>query len=172
MTGRCTPRSRSATSTTLRTRSSVCRSPAGSRYELFRARALVEILPSRHSSTTSKATTAVRGSELQLHEGRSAMERLSRRGSGFRDTIPTKFYGSGDPVAGTGYLDPIRPNRRFMLISARFNGRATQTTSARSSSRRVAIGVPITGSSSSTSRRKRVRHRLRSAAPPPQPRVS
>ncbi len=51
------------------------------------------------------------------------MKGLQADGTPFTDPggNPTTFYGSGDPVAGTGYLDTNPSDRRFMLISGPFS---------------------------------------------------
>jgi hypothetical protein len=50
------------------------------------------------------------------------MRGFQRDGSPFLDNLgnPTKFYASGDPVTGTGYLDTNPSDRRFMNISGPF----------------------------------------------------
>ena len=64
-----------------------------------------------------------------VRETYNLMQGFQRDGTPFKDPNgnPTKFYASGDPVAGTGYLDTNPADRRFMMISGPFTLAAGDT---------------------------------------------
>ena len=65
----------------------------------------------------------VNGTDPQnANETYNYMKGLQADGSPFLDpnNNPTKFYASGDPVTGTGYLDTSPADRRFIEISGPF----------------------------------------------------